>query len=415
MRMAGDIAVINCYKRDVADRVMVAGDVFATPESWLRQKPGVKWRRMEPDVLAAWVADMDFPTPEPVQRALQRVLDDGDLGYADWRDGTPLRAVFAERMSRRFGWDVDPSLVREVTDVVQGVMQALYLGTEVGDAVAVHIPAYPPFLNPIIEMGRRVVPIPMVDSAAGWRFDLERLDHGLRVSRSRAMVLVNPHNPTGRVFTDSELRGLADLAQRHDLLVVSDEIHADLVCQPSRHIPFAALSDDTASRTVTVTSASRAFNHAAARCAVAHYGPNELLGRRDRQPPGLFGAVGVFGVAAAVGAWVDGDAWLAGLVDHLDGQRRLLAETLASRAPMLRHHSPEAGYLAWIDFGALGWGDNPMTVLYEKGRVRLSPGTMFGPSGAGFARLNFATSGLILEEVLNRVVVTALSSSTVTT
>jgi cysteine-S-conjugate beta-lyase len=168
---------------------------------WLRTKRGIKWRRFGPEVIPAWLADMDFPPAQRVTEAIQELLDGADLGYPGWVHGTPLRAAFAERMAQRFGWVLDPAQVRETNEVVQGTLLALLHGTSDGDVVAIHTPTYPPFLKHIPTLGRALLPIPMSDERDGWTVDLARLDHDLAASRCRALVLVNPHNPTGRVMT----------------------------------------------------------------------------------------------------------------------------------------------------------------------------------------------------------------------
>lgn len=372
----------------------------------LRGRPGAKWRVPARDVLPAWVADMDFPVAPPVQAALHRLVQTGDLGYPHWPDGTtPLRELFAERMADRYGWHPDPARVREFTDVTQAVQAVLHLATEPGDGVALHTPGFGPFCRTIPAMNRRLLPIPMVDHPrVGWAFDADRLAEQLRTTPCRVLLLVNPQNPTGRVFRRDELQRLAELAERHDLLVISDEIHAELAYRPHRHIPFASLGPDAAARTVTLTSASKAFNLAGARCAVGHLGPQWLREAFVGQPSGLFGNIGLFGVAATLAAWTAGADWLAGTVDYLDGNRRLVAEVLADELPEIRHHRPEATYLAWLDCRALGWAAAPAEVFRDRGRVELTPGTEFNPGGDGFVRLNFATSRPVLEQILDRLV-----------
>lgn len=387
---------------------------------WLRERPGKKWSAVEDDVLPAWVADMDFPAPPPVRRALHALVEGADLGYPPWRDGTPLREAFADRMRTRFGWSPDPARVREVDDIIGGLQLTLRLagvagvagGAEAGaggaDArtgdglVAVHTPCYPPFIDALTGFGRRLLPIPMLDDGAGWSFDLDRLDADLRDSGCRTLLLVNPQNPTGRVFTRAELGGLAELARRHDLLVIADEVHADLAHPPHRHIPFASLDADSAARTVTLTSATKAFNLAGVRCAVAHIGPDRMLAGWDAQPVNLHGVPNLFGVAATLAAWRDGDRWLTDVLAHLGARRLQLADALGRRLPAARHHPPQAGYLAWIDCRALGLGTDPAAAFRARGRVELSSGSDFGPGGDGHVRLNFATSAELLARILDR-------------
>lgn len=379
------------------------GAEFEPDPAWLRGKPGTKWATVGEGVLPAWIADMDFAVPGPVRDALAGLLDGGDLGYPAWlHAGTPLRAEFAVRMRRRYGWNPDPAHVREFADIIQALQAVLYVTTRPGDAVALHVPAYPPFLNSIPQMDRTLVPIPVTrDDAGAWTFDAEAFARDVAERNVRVLVLVNPHNPTGRVFTRAELTALAGVAREHDLLVVSDEIHADLTYAPHEHVPFASLSPDAAARTVTLTSATKAFNIAGVRCAVAHVGAEWVRDAFGRLPPFLLGDVNVPGVEATLAAWQRGDAWLSAARERLDANRTLLTDAL--RPAGVRLDPPEATYLAWLDFRGVAIEGDPAAYLLDKAKVMLSPGPEFGPGGTGFARLNFATSAAVLTEICERI------------
>ena len=366
----------------------------------LRRRPGSKWR-VDPDVLPAWVADMDFPVAPVIADAIEHTVRHGDLGYPRWEDGHPLRAAFADRMRERYGWAVDVADVREHTDVVQAVQLLLHLGTAPGDAVAVHTPTYPPFHHTVGAMGRKRVDVPFLRTPAGWAANTAGLADAVAAHDCRALLLVNPHNPTGRVLTRDELGEIAAIAHRHDLLVISDEIHAELAFPPHEHVPFASLDADAAARTVTLTSASKAFNLAGLRCSVAHFGPRRLLALRDAEPTELYGAVSTLAVVAAVAAWRHRGDWQERLLRVLDRNRRMVADAVASWAadpdPM-----PEATYLYWFAADALGLGDDPVAEVLARARVLLSGGPIFGEDGRRYLRLNFATSAVILEDVLGR-------------
>jgi cystathionine beta-lyase len=367
---------------------------------WLHAKPGLKWRAAGAGVLAAWVADMDFPTPPPVRDALAELVDFGDLGYPEWlHHAVPLREAFADRMTKRYGWSPDPGQVREFSDIIQGLQAVLHASTRPGDAVAMHIPAYPPFLETLEAMGRPLVPVPIERGRAGWAFDTQRLARDVASSDARALVLVNPQNPTGRCFTRAELEAIAEIAQRRDLVVISDEVHADLTYAPNVHTPFASISADAAARTVTLTSATKAFNLAGIRCAVAHVGSAAVRRALAAMPPLIFGTASVPGVTATLAAWRDGGPWLAGVVGRLDDNRKALAKALEPLG--IGFDPPDATYLAWLDCTGLGLPADPAEFFLARAKVMLSPGPAFA-NGEGFVRLNFATSRAVLREMCDR-------------
>jgi cysteine-S-conjugate beta-lyase len=367
----------------------------------LRQRPGAKWR-VDPDVLPAWVADMDFPVAPAIADAIEHTVRRGDLGYPAWDDVHPLRVAFADRMRERYGWTVDVADVREHTDVVQAVQLLLHLGTAPGDAVAVHTPTYPPFHHTVGAMGRKRVDVPFLRTPTGWSTNTAGLADAVATHDCRALLLVNPHNPTGRVLTRDELGEIAAIARRHDLLVVSDEIHAELTFAPHEHVPFASLDADAAARTVTLTSASKAFNLAGLRCSVAHFGPRRLLALRDAEPTELYGAISTLSVVAALAAWREGTEWQGRLLRVLDRNRRRVGEAVASWAGADPDPMPEATYLYWFAADPLGLGDDPVDEVLARARVLLAGGPRFGDDGRRYLRLNFATSAVILEDVLGR-------------
>ncbi|AEA22580.1 Cystathionine beta-lyase [Pseudonocardia dioxanivorans CB1190] len=364
------------------------------------RRPGIKWRAAGAGVVAAWVADMDFAPPAEVTDAIVDVVRAGDLGYPEWlTTGTPLRAAFADRMADRFGWTFPADEVREHTDLIQGLQLVLHLGSSPGDGVAVHTPGYPPFLATIEAMARKRFDVPFRLTEHGWDPNLPALDE---IARScRVLVLVNPHNPTGRVLTCDELTEIAAIARRHDLLVVSDEIHAELVHDPYEHVPFASLGADAAARTVTLTSASKAFNLAGLHCAVGHWGPPTLRGVRDAHPSSLFGEVSSLSVAATLAAWAHGDDWQRRLRVVLRRNRDRVATWLAGLGgddPV-----PEATYLYWFDAALLGLtGPDPVADARRDAGVRLEGGPGFGTGSSGRLRLNFATAAPILDEIQRR-------------
>jgi len=241
---------------------------------------------------------------------------------------------------------------------------------------------------------------PLHETDAGYRVDLD----GLRAcaAEARMLLLCNPHNPSGRVFRREELQEIASIAEEHDLWVVSDEIHAELVYPGHTHIPFASLSAAAEARTITLTAASKAFNVAGLRCALAAFGSAELRRRFLGFPRHLRGGLGNLGIEVAVAAWRHADPWLVEVLAYLEANRDFVAEFVGSELPGVRHHTPEATYLAWLDCRQLALEPTPYAFFLEKGRVALSDGPAFGAPGEGFVRLNFATSRSILSDALER-------------
>ncbi len=366
----------------------------------LRARGGGKWASYPPDVLPAWVADMDFRPAPAVHDAIRHFSDTQDYGYGLLTDLEPLYEAFADWMERRHDWSPDPTLTHATMDVVQGIVATIVAFSEPAEGVIAQTPVYPPFLSAIANTGRRLVENQLIENDAGYRVDIEGLAAAAAGGHARLLLLCNPHNPTGRVLTRDELVAIAGIAHENDLTIVSDEIHADLVYPGARHIPMAALAPQ---RTVTLTSATKSFNIPAVRTAVAHFGSPELKDRFDRAiPEHLLGWPSRFGVAGTIAAWREGEAWLDEVMRYLERNRRAVGEW--ATAMQLPHHQPEATYLAWFDFRGLRIPQetSPQEYFLERAKVALSDGAMFGEPGRGHARLNFATSAEILDEVLVR-------------
>lgn len=373
----------------------------------LRARQSYKWRRYPDDVIAACVADMDLGTAPQVSAALARTLDNVDFTYP-LRDGRKaeraVAAAFARRMRRLYDWNADPDLAVVLPDLVQATCAAVLAFSDPGDGVVVHVPCYAPFREVSAGLGRRLHALPMLPAAGGATFDLAALAPPAD-ARTRLLILCNPHNPTGRVFTRAELEDVLAFAVRHDLVVVADEIHADLVYPGAVHLPFAALGPAAASRTVTLNSATKSFNIAGLRCAVAHFGSAALLQRfHARIPMRLTGAVGSPGIDATVAAWDGGDAWLDAARDHLLAMRDHAVAVLRAALPALRFEAPQATYLLWLDWGAFDLGQPAAAFFLEHARVALGAGEEFDPALPHWARLNFATSQAILDAMLTRMI-----------
>ena len=368
----------------------------------LRRRRGTKWTRYPPDVLPAWVADMDFDMAEPIRAGLAGMMEANDLGYSPKLPASGLPEAFAAFAARRFpGWEVAPERMIAIADIVQGIHIAIEAYTRPGDGVCTLTPVYPPFLQTVAETGRRLDFCTMVRGEGRYEIDFDALRAAID-ERTRVLLLCTPHNPLGRVFEHDELESLARIAIERDLVVVADEIHADIVYRGHRHIPFASLGPEVEARTVTMTSATKSFNIAGLRCAVVLFGSDRLAERFNAWPERIRGAVSSFGMEATRIAWTECDEWLDALLAHLEGNRDFLHAFVAERLPGMRMVLPAATYLGWLDCREFGLEPDPYRWFLDRARVGFNDGRDFGDGGEGHVRINFATSRAILTQVLER-------------
>lgn len=362
----------------------------AIDESQLRRRQSAKWKVYPDDVLPLWVAEMDYPLPEPVKQALEAALRADDAGYADPRG---LGDAFAPWAKRRWGWEVAPGDVKVAPDVVTAITELLMVATKPGEGVVIDPPVYMPFATTIRRLGRTVVESPVTAR----RLDLAGLERAY--AKARVHLLCSPHNPTGTVHTREELARVAELAARHDVLVLSDEIHAPLTYSGRSHVPFPLVDPRNV---IVLSSASKTFNLAGLKASVTIAQSDRTRAIVAQLPPELPYHAGHLGVLGSRAAFEHGEPWLAEVMRTLDRNRHLVAELLAKHLPGVKYALPEAGYLAWLDFRELGIEGDPAKHFLTKARVALSAGPPFGTNGEGFARLNFATSRGILEEAIRR-------------
>ncbi|WP_407662202.1 MalY/PatB family protein [Microbacterium timonense] len=373
----------------------------ALPVDQLRQRTSTKWRTYPDDVLPLFVAETDFLPAPAITAALARAVELGDTGYTPPDPG--VRAGYAAFAQRRFGWTVDPARIRTTCDVMMGVVEILRAVTEPGDRVIVTPPVSPPFYDCIPEAGAVVERVPLVDTGQGWHLDLEGIEAAF-AGGARAILLCNPHNPTGTVHSRQTLAALADLAARFGAVVVSDEIHAPLTGRGATFTPFLDASPVAARVGYAVASASKAFNLAGLKCALMITADDATTQVVRSLPAEVEWRTGLFGALAAVAAFApESDEWLDAQLAALDANRVLLAELLAEHVPAARYRIPDAGFLAWIDLSALGWGDNPAAKILREAKVALHFGPHFGEEGNGHVRLNFGCSPDVLREAVARV------------
>lgn len=379
----------------------------------LLERRNAKWRQYPSDVIPAFVADMDFRIAPAIQRAIQHSVEAFDYGYPMRDGGKADRAVasaFVNRMKNVCDWDVAEAQVLVLADLVQAIYASVMAFSDPGDGVIVQMPSYPPFRDAIATTGRTCVPLTMQATDRSYVFDLEALEATVDAN-TKIFMLCNPQNPTGRAFTRDELLEVLAFVEKHDLIVISDEIHSDLVYHGTRHIPFASLSPSAAARTVTLNSATKSFNIPGLRCAVAYFGTEELMQRfHKRIPVRLIGSVNSIGIDATVAAWTEAQPWLDEVLNHLKEMRDHVVATLRREIPGIRFQVPDATYLIWLDCSYLGIEGSAFDFFLERARIGFSPGEAFHPECEKFVRMNFATSKPILDEMLDRMI-TAVRSN----
>lgn len=354
------------------------------------------------DVIGAFVAEMDFGVPAAVTERLHTEVERGAFGYLPARLATELREATAAFLQRQTGWAVDPSHIHEMPDVIS-IFQAV-IGTllRADSKIIVPTPSYMPFLEVPPLMGREVIEVEMLrDDSGRHRYDLAALEAAFDAG-GELLVLCNPHNPTGRVFTREEMEPLIDLVDRRGGRVFSDEIWMPLVLE-GRHLPYASLSEAAAGHTITAVSASKAFNLPGLKCA-------QLItsNEADRDH---FTAVGHFarhgaanlGLAATSAAYSEAEDWLEDIVTYLRRNRDTLTELVRTLLPRARLSSMEGTYVAWLDLGAYGITGSLHDHLLEHARVECTDGTDCGAAGAGHVRLIYAMPQPLLIEAITRI------------
>jgi cystathionine beta-lyase len=369
----------------------------------LRTRTSEKWREYSADVLPLFVAEMDFALAEPIAEALTAAIRRSDTGYAG--AGSTLPDAFAAFAERRWNWRVDPAQVSTTTDVSVVIVESLRLAIASGDGVVINPPVYAPFFDLVAEAGGRVVEVPLLppegSATEGWALDLDGLEAAFAAG-ARAYLLCSPHNPVGLVHSAEQLTAVAELAARYDVTVISDEIHAPLTHSTTNFTPFLSVSDAAREHGITAASASKAWNLAGLKCAMFVTASQRMSRLLSALPEEVHFRTSLFGRIAATAAFTEGEPWLDAALEAIESNAALLASLLDERMPRIRYRAPRASYLAWLDFRALDWGNDPSVRALSRARVALNPGPTFGTQGRGFARLNFACSPDTLTEAITR-------------
>ncbi len=373
-----------------------------------RQTGSLKWDFVDElyggkDLLPMWVADMDFQSPRPVVEALVRRAQHGIYGYSRC-----MPSYFEATMGwikRRHGWEIDREWILFCPGLVPAVSMLVRTFARSGDKVILQLPAYYPFMRAVENNGLHVLNSPLRLEDGKYRMDFEDLRQKAKDKRARILILCSPHNPVGRVWTPEELVRLGEICVEHGLLVIADEVHADLTFKGFKHTPFGSLSDDLLHQSITLSAPSKTFNLAGLHTSnVIIADPKK---RREFQIQLLSSGIsgpGSFGAVALEAAYSHGEEWLDQLLEYLEGNLRILKEFIKERIPEVNVIEPEATYLVWLDFRKLGLDKDALEELMQKrAKVALDEGYIFGGTeGAGFERINIACPRTILQEGLER-------------
>lgn len=355
-----------------------------------------------PDVIPLWVADTDFKCPQELIDAMAERVALGHYGYTI--DDPAFGRAVAGWMRTRFNWDVKPEWVMSAPGAMPPLLYGLRSFSAPGDKVLLQTPVYHPFYPLIENNGRRVIKNPLRIQNGRYEIDFENLEQGLADPRTRIMILCNPHNPTGRCFTREELHRIADLCEKHDVYVMSDEIHSDIVYPGHTHIPFPALGGDVARRSLVTLNPSKTFNmaglHTAAFICEDDHVRQMLLNQRDtNKSAGLstFAALAMRVLYEECGYYADQ------LVDYMAGNIQLVRESLRGFEAKISFLEPEATYLIWLDCRGMGLSQEQLVDFFiQDAKLFLNDGTMFGPEGTGFMRMNVASPRATIRAAMDR-------------
>ena len=370
----------------------------------LQTRRSAKWRGFPQDVLPLPVAEMDFPVAEPIRAILSEMISKSDLGYLD--SIPELGLGFKKFSSERWGWEVDEKQVRVATDVGVAAVEILRVFTSPGDSILISSPVYHNFYTWISETKLEVVDVPFErigdENLNPWVINWQGIESAY-ASGIKVHLLCSPHNPLGFIYTKQDLLKFVSLAKKHDVLIISDEIHAPLTFKDKAFTPFLSLGVDAEEVGVVITAASKGWNIAGLKCAIIVSQNESMNSKLANLAPALHYRASLLGGFATAVAFADSGVWLDSVIAQLDHNRYLIKELLSEKLPTVRYHIPENGYLAWLDLEALQLGEDPSVTLVEKGRVAFNPGHTFGKQCHQYVRLNFATSPEIITEAIDRI------------
>ena len=361
----------------------------------------VKWEHFPADVLPLWVADTDFAVEPAIIRRIQKRLEHPILGYSI--DSVELKETVQQRMERLYNWKIGIESISLVPGIVSGFNFAERAICEAGDNVIFQVPAYPPFFEAPINNNLGSVLNPLVFNKDKNIYEIDFDDFEKKINpRTKMLLLCNPQNPTGRVFTPAELTRLGEICLKHDLIICSDEIHSDIIYNGYRHTPIASLNKELENRSITFIAPSKTFNIPGLSCSVAIIPNPEIHKKYLKALNGFCSGVTCLSQEAGIAAYQEGAEWLSQMKIYLEGNRDFLLNFISREMPSIKTTEIQATFLAWLDCSQTGIPGDPQKFFEENAKVGLNEGIPFGPDYEKFVRLNFGTPRKILKEALER-------------
>ncbi len=368
----------------------------------------VKWDIYDKELIPLWVADMDFRAPEPIINAITNRVKHGIFGYSYYF--TEYYDAVLGWFKRHYNWKIKRKWLCHTPGVIPAINIALKTYSNPGDKVIVQNPVYYPFFGAIKNSGCQILFNPLISSNGQFQMDYNDLKQKVKDPRAKILILCSPHNPIGRVWTKEELTQLGEICIENEILVISDEIHCDLIYPGYNHTNFATICKDFAMNSITCTSLSKTFNIAGLQLSNIII-PNQKLKHRYRNAiqclflPGQFGYLpNTLSLVAFTAAYEECDSWLNSLIQYLHGNLKFLKAFIKEKIPQIKVIEPEGTYLVWLDFRKVGIASNQLEkFLHEKAKVALDDGSLFGNGGEGFQRINIACPRSTLEEALKRI------------
>ena len=367
------------------------------------QSNSIKWTLYNPDVLPMWVADMDFKSPEPIIQALRERVEHGVFGYE--APNVDMRATVVNWLAKKYDWAIHPDDIVFLPGLVSGLNLVARAYGHMGDNVTTMTPVYPPFLSAPVNQGMTAIgcKLKRVDDSENIRYevDYEAFEKSI-TPRTSMFYLCHPHNPAGIVFSREELLKIGEICLKHNVLIISDEIHCDLMLDGNKHSPMASVSEAIGQNCVTLMAPSKTFNVPGLGFSFAVVQNKRLRERLQHAEAGIVPHVNAIGITAAYAAYTQCDGWLGELQAYLTENRNVLLDYLAENMPEIKATKPAGTYLGWLDCSKTGISGNAYDFFLKEAKVALNNGGMFGAGGEGFVRFNFGTSRSTMLQGLDR-------------